>query len=187
MKRWIIQGFSLLIVGVLIAGCALTQPPATAQPNPPGRTTPAPGEISYGTAYPVSAGGSGSSSGSGIITAQAGSLQGTSYPGTGSGGVDASGNLVITTESGGQTYTIKRGQRFTIKLGEVYNWQVSVDPAGVIEPVMGLALARGVQGVYVGKSPGRAAIQMVGDPTCRKSNPPCGMPSLMLTVTIEVK
>ncbi|MEZ4771003.1 MAG: hypothetical protein R2844_21615 [Caldilineales bacterium] len=92
----------------------------------------------------------------------------------------------VTPDDQGQTIDLLVGQRFLLALGDGYTWQVEVSDENVVSRVRNIAVVRGAQGVYEGVNPGTATLSAAGDPLCRQSKPPCGMPSIAFQVTIVV-
>lgn len=96
--------------------------------------------------------------------------------------------LVITMASAGQTYSLKVGERFLVNMGEgLLDWTVTVQDPSIVSRVIGILVIKGAQGVYEAKAPGTTTLSITGDPFCRKSTPPCMMPSRIVMVTLVVK
>ncbi len=96
---------------------------------------------------------------------------------------------VITFADDGKTISLKVKETFLLKLGEEYDWNVTIDNQTVLSRVVGVTVVRGAQGIYRANSPGKATLTTVGDPVCRKAIPPCAAPSrefkLYVVVTEE--
>ena len=97
------------------------------------------------------------------------------------------GQTVVTLDDRGKTINMKTGESFLLQLGEVYTWDVTISDQSVLSRVMNIAVVRGAQGVYTAHQPGTVTLTANGDPLCRQSKPPCGMPSMFFTVTVIVK
>jgi hypothetical protein len=93
----------------------------------------------------------------------------------------------ITLDDQGKTITLAVGDSFLLKLGEAYNWDVSISDQAVLSRVIGIAVIRGAQGVYAAHLTGTVTLSATGDPQCRQSQPACAMPSLLFTITVMVK
>ncbi|MCZ7381538.1 MAG: hypothetical protein O8C64_08245 [Candidatus Methanoperedens sp.] len=77
-------------------------------------------------------------------------------------------------------------ETFLLKLGEGYDWNISIDDQTVISREVNVMVIRGAQGIYRAHKPGRATLTAVGDPTCRQSVPPCGAPSRLFRLNVVV-
>jgi len=93
----------------------------------------------------------------------------------------------ITLDDNGRMVELKIGECFLLKLGEDYDWTLEVDDMAVISRVKNIAVVRGAQGVYEALKAGTAVLSAAGEPVCRKSNPPCGRPSIAFKVTLVVR
>lgn len=94
----------------------------------------------------------------------------------------------ITMTDNGKTFSAKVGDSFLLNLGaDVYNWEVSVDNQNVLALKMGVMVVKGAQGIYDVLQPGTAILTAVGDPLCRQTAPPCGMPSVLFKITVVVQ
>jgi hypothetical protein len=98
-----------------------------------------------------------------------------------------SGSQAVTLDDQGKTMTLAVGERFLLNLGEGYNWEVSISDQAVVSRVIGITVIRGAQGVYQANQAGSVTLSATGDPLCRQSQPACGMPSLLFSVSIIVK
>jgi hypothetical protein len=93
----------------------------------------------------------------------------------------------VTRADAGATISVARGASVLVKLGTDFDWTVTVSDPLVLGRVPGVTLVLGAQGLYTALATGQATISAVGDPPCRKSTPPCGAPSLLVSVIIAVK
>lgn len=93
----------------------------------------------------------------------------------------------ITLEDNGKTFHYHVGDSFLLNLGsDVYDWNVSIDNQDIVALKVGVMVIRGAQGLYDALNPGTATLTAVGDPLCRQSSPPCGMPTILFKVTLVV-
>ena len=99
---------------------------------------------------------------------------------------DAGEQKTITLDDQGETIQLVVGERFLLNLGEGYTWDVGISDETVVSRVRNITVIRGAQGVYEALQPGTTTLSAVGDPACRQSKPPCGMPSTLFTVTLVV-
>jgi hypothetical protein len=78
-------------------------------------------------------------------------------------------------------------QQVLVKLGTSLDWTVTVSNQAVLTRVPGITIVLGAQGLYAARKAGRATIRAVGDAACRKSTPPCMVPSQVVSVAVVVK
>ncbi len=93
----------------------------------------------------------------------------------------------VTLDDRGKTIHLKVGERFLLKLGDAYDWQVEIDDQNVVSRVIGVMVVRGAQGLYQARQAGTATLKAAGDPPCRQSQPACAQPSIQFQVTIVVE
>lgn len=94
----------------------------------------------------------------------------------------------ITLEDKGKTFTFQVGDSFLLNLGDgVYEWTVTVDNQDVVALKIGVLVIKGAQGIFDALAPGTATLTAVGDPLCRKSTPPCMIPTTLFKVTLVVQ
>lgn len=126
-----------------------------------------------------------------VITAESGGISGgltTQEPPTPATIQPAPGaETVITLDDGNKTLYLHVGDRFLLKLGDMFVWEVNVSDQNVLGRVKNIMVVKGAQGVYEALSPGRVTLEASGDPLCRQSQPPCGMPSILFELTVIVK
>jgi hypothetical protein len=92
----------------------------------------------------------------------------------------------VTLDDQGKTVHLAVGERFLLKLGETYVWELNLSDPNVVSRVKNIAVVRGAQGVYIADHAGTVTLTATGDPLCRQSKPACGQPSLMFSVTLVV-
>ncbi|MCX9010995.1 MAG: hypothetical protein OIN66_07730 [Candidatus Methanoperedens sp.] len=93
---------------------------------------------------------------------------------------------IITLADDGKTITLQVNETFLLKLGEEYDWNVTVDDQTVLSRVVNVLVVRGAQGIYEAHKPGKATLTAVGDPFCRKAIPPCAAPSRQFRLRVDV-
>lgn len=93
---------------------------------------------------------------------------------------------IITLADDGKTIALQVNETFLLKLGEEYDWNVTVDDQTVLSHVVNVPVIRGTQGIYGAHKPGRAILTAVGDPVCRKMTPPCAVPSRQFRLSVDV-
>ena len=94
----------------------------------------------------------------------------------------------IVLEDNGKTFDFQVGDSFLLNLGDgVYDWTVTIDNQDVVALKVGVTVTKGAQGMFNALGAGTAMLTAVGDPLCRKSSPPCGMPTILFKVTMVVK
>ena len=96
------------------------------------------------------------------------------------------GEVDITMDDNDKTITMRPDETFLLKLGEAYDWQAVIDNQEVVSRVVGIALVSGAQGLYKAHKDGTAILTATGDPLCRQSTPPCGAPSILFKVNVNV-
>lgn len=147
------------------AGPTDDHPPALPQPTQPGTAA-----AGCATAQPV---------GVTAVVAQGGSGA-TPTP------TPIQGQRAVGLPSQGQTIELAAGETFELRLGEGMDWSVQIDDLRIVAPEPG-NLTAGSQGVFRALAAGSTKLHANGDPTCRKSNPPCGAPSYLFEITILVR
>ncbi len=92
----------------------------------------------------------------------------------------------ITLEDNGKTITLQVNETFLLYLGEGYDWNVTVDNQTVLSRVVNVLVVRGAQGIYKAHKSGQAMLTAIGDPICRKEQPPCEAPSRQFRLYVVV-
>jgi hypothetical protein len=92
----------------------------------------------------------------------------------------------VTLADNNKVIELCRNELILLKLGEGYDWTVTIADQTIISRVVNITVVRGAQGLYEAHVIGRTSLEAVGDPTCRQSKPPCEAPSLNFKVTISV-
>ena len=87
----------------------------------------------------------------------------------------------------GATRTMHVGDRFVLALPAGYDWTVSVADAAILGRVVNITVPQSAQGVYEALRPGMTTLSAVGDPLCRRSNPPCAVPSILFELHVVVQ
>ena len=93
----------------------------------------------------------------------------------------------VTLDDMGSTVILKVGDRFALVLGESSDWTVSVNDESILSRVKKIQPIQGSQGVYEAHQAGQTTLTAVGDPPCRKTKPPCMMPSRAFEIQITVR
>ena len=99
----------------------------------------------------------------------------------------AANSKTVTLADDGQTITLSVGETFLLKLGEDYNWTVTVADQTIVSRVKNISVVRGAQGVYEALLAGKTSLTANGDPVCLQANPPCKLPSRQFTLEIVVQ
>lgn len=92
----------------------------------------------------------------------------------------------VTLADNNSEITLKVGETFLLKLGEIYDWDISIDDQSVVSRVVNILVVRGAQGIYKANATGRAVLTAIGNPTCLKSTPRCAIPTILFKVDIVV-
>lgn len=93
---------------------------------------------------------------------------------------------VITLDDNGKTITLQVNETFLLKLGEEYDWNITVDDQAVLSRKVNVLVVRGAQGIYEAHKLGRTTLSAIGDPPCRRATPPCAAPSRLFRLYIVV-
>jgi hypothetical protein len=94
---------------------------------------------------------------------------------------------IVDLNQNGKTIHLKVHDRFLLKLGEGFDWNISIGDMSIISRVPNISVIRGAQGIYEAKSAGQTTLQAVGDPLCRQDPTPCEVHSVSFQVNIDVK
>ncbi len=103
------------------------------------------------------------------------------------GAVAAPEGKIVTLDNDSQTIIIKVNETFLLKLGEEYDWNITIDDQMVLSRVVNVAVVRGAQGIYIAHKEGRTNLTAIGDPVCRREQPPCGAPSRQFRINVVVE
>ena len=98
----------------------------------------------------------------------------------------AQDSQTITLADNGRTITLNVNETFLLKLGEGYDWDITIDDQTIFSRVVNVLVVRGAQGIYVAHRPGNTTLTAVGSPECLKSQPPCGRPSILFKINVVV-
>ncbi len=96
-------------------------------------------------------------------------------------------NPIVTLDNEGQTIALKIGESFLLKLGEEYDWTVTIADPTILSRVKNVMVVRGAQGLYEANKTGSTTLTATGDPVCRQSQPPCAMPSRLFEIKVRVQ
>ncbi len=92
----------------------------------------------------------------------------------------------LTEADHGQRIVLHVGDRVRLALSSSFDWQVTVDDPAVVGQVAGIPAMGGTQGVFEARQPGQTQLRAIGDPPCRKVQPPCAAPSWFFHVLLVV-
>lgn len=95
-------------------------------------------------------------------------------------------SLIITLQDNNNLIHLNKGDSFLLKLGDNFNWNVSIDNQTVVSRVPNVMVIRGAQGIYDAHNTGVAVLTAIGDPLCRLTTPQCEMASVMFRLNIVV-
>ena len=93
---------------------------------------------------------------------------------------------VVTLADNGTSIRLAPEQSFLLKLGEEFDWSLTIGDQSIIRRVPNVLVVRGAQGLFMAHSVGTTELEAQGDPTCRKATPACAAPSLLFRVTVLV-
>ncbi len=95
-------------------------------------------------------------------------------------------NKIVTLADNGGTINLSVNETFLLKLGEDYEWNITIDDMTVISRVPNVLVVRGAEGLYRAHKPGHTNLTAAGDPVCRKNQPPCEAPTLLFHIGVNV-
>jgi len=101
-------------------------------------------------------------------------------------GSDQTSNQIVTLEQNNQEIFLKKGERFLLKLGNNYNWNIDITNQDIVSRVINIMVINGAQGIYEAHNAGTTTLTAQGDPFCLSSIPRCAMPSLLFRANIVV-
>ena len=94
----------------------------------------------------------------------------------------------VAFSDNGKSFVLLVGDSFLLDLGsDIYEWTVAIDNQDVVAFKTGETVPEGSQGYFEMLKSGTATLTAAGDPLCRKSSPPCGMPNVLFRVTLIVE
>jgi carboxyl-terminal processing protease len=93
----------------------------------------------------------------------------------------------VTLNDEGRMITMKVGESFLLKLGEEYDWTVTIANQTILSRAKNVMVVRGAQGLYEASKTGNTTLAATGDPVCRQSQPSCAMPSRLFEIKVEVQ
>jgi hypothetical protein len=97
------------------------------------------------------------------------------------------GGTTITRADAGMSVALAVHEQFLIALDSNFEWSWSFSDPNAFEPVPVLLPLLGTQGVFRAEAPGTYTLTAKGEPACGKLNPPCGIPSQFIQVTLTVQ
>jgi hypothetical protein len=89
----------------------------------------------------------------------------------------------VTLDDNGKTLNMRVGESFLLDFGEIYTWEFSLSDQNGLKQTPDA----GATSLYQALQPGTVTLSGVGDPLCRQSQPACGMPSILFTLTVVIK
>jgi len=95
-------------------------------------------------------------------------------------------NQIVTLAQNNQEIHLKNGERFLLKLGNNYNWNIDITDQTIVSRVINIMVINGAQGIYEAHNTGTTTLTAQGDPLCLNSIPRCAMPSVLFRVNITV-
>jgi hypothetical protein len=95
--------------------------------------------------------------------------------------------VTVTEADSGKSYTLRRGDRLVVQLnGNGYEW---TEPASSNDTVLHRTSGSSgttATGTFSAVGPGTADVTSTGDAPCRRSTPPCMVPSRLFQVSVTV-
>lgn len=93
---------------------------------------------------------------------------------------------IVTLADDGQVITLQVNETFLLKLGEGYDWNITLSDQSIVSRVPNVLVVRGAQGIYRAHKEGSSTLTAIGDPVCRQTSPPCAAPSRMFRINVVV-
>jgi len=93
---------------------------------------------------------------------------------------------IVTLADDGQTINLKLNETFLLKLGEGYDWNITIADQTIVSRVPNVLVIRGAQGIYRAHKEGSSTLTAIGDPVCRAEQPPCAAPTREFRINIAV-
>lgn len=196
---------ALLASGLsLLAGCvspAITSPagtpalPAATEETPvsaPATSAAAPSEGAVALPEPEATGTAGLPATAGVVVITAGPASSGALPVVTATTplppleTSAGSPVEVTQADNGRTIAMHVGDRFLLNLGEGAAWAVEIADPAVLSPVGGMPAAEGSQGLYEARGAGSTTLTATNEPPCRKTRPPCMLPTRVFEVDVIV-
>lgn len=92
----------------------------------------------------------------------------------------------VTLDDNEKSVSIKKDERFLLKLGEAYDWDISIDDQSIVSRITNVMAIKGTQGLYQGHNIGQTILTATGNPWCYTAKPACMMPSIQFKIDIIV-
>jgi hypothetical protein len=93
---------------------------------------------------------------------------------------------MITQSDNGKMVNLVTGSTVFLALGNDDDWTITVEDKTVLSPYVSEPLPPRFQGAFTARQPGQTTISAVGEPLCRKAQPPCGAPAVLFRVQVVV-
>jgi len=100
---------------------------------------------------------------------------------------EAAAGKTVTLVDNQTNIALGVGDTFLLKLGEGYDWSVTVVDNAIVDREKNVAVVRGAQGIYKALAAGDTDVTATGDPVCRSAPPPCALASIMFVVHAAVR
>lgn len=95
--------------------------------------------------------------------------------------------IKIILDDSGKKISMNSGDSFLLKLGEGYNWDISIDSQGVVNKQPGILGMKDAQGVFRAQMPGQAKLEAFGMPLCLQSDSPCAGLPVFFSLDVDVR
>jgi hypothetical protein len=102
------------------------------------------------------------------------------------------GDVVVTQDDRGKTISLRKGQRLTVNLQAESGWHWSSGPDSDNETVLKRESMSAnpssdrISAGFLGQESGTAHVSATKDANCRRSTPPCMVPSELWEITVNV-
>jgi heat shock protein HslJ len=93
---------------------------------------------------------------------------------------------IITLADDGKKIALKVNETLALKLGTEYDWNIAIDDITIISRDPLAIYKEDIQGIYVAHKEGTIKLTAIGEPVCRKEEPPCEAPTRKFSIQVVV-
>jgi hypothetical protein len=95
-------------------------------------------------------------------------------------------SVTVNRNDNGRAVELNLGQYLAVRLGQDYDWRLSVSEPAVLEFTESASESQGQQAILRAAQPGETRLVVDGEPTCKRSDPPCSQPTRAFSVSVTV-
>ena len=95
----------------------------------------------------------------------------------------------VTSALNGETIQMRSGEQISLELEAGYNWQVGLSDKSLLLTLSEEVAGKGgsYHGLFEAAKPGLVELRAQGDPLCLTASPPCGLPSILFQLSIQIE